>query len=329
MSDILGQIVENHSNATLSQWLDEWINTYCINLKEQTISSYKQSIRCHIKRVLGDIKLVDLSTQMIQLFYNSLNIGTDIKKPLSAKTIKNIHGVLHKALDIAKRLNYISKNPADLAILPKTTQKLIKPLSHKQLSQFLSYVKGSKYENVYLTAVFTGMRESELIGLTWDCVKFDTGELLVEKQLIKEKKAGGKYKFAPLKNSKTRVINPPKFIMDLLYRIYKDRNTTVLKISKFVFCNTDGTHFTQAGVYDYFKRSCKKLGFGTARFHDLRHTFAVISIEAGDDYKTIQNNMGHYSASFTLDVYGFCTNEMRLKSSQRLDNYYNEMVVNR
>lgn len=329
MSNILNFIVEDHSNIILSQWMDEWINTYCINLKEQTVSSYKQAIRCHITRVLGDIKLVDLSTQMIQLFYNSLNVGTDIKNPLSAKTIKNIHGILHKSLDIAKRLDYIEKNPADLVILPKTPQKLIKSLSHKQLSQFLNYVKGSKYEYIYLTAIFTGMRESELIGLTWDCVKFDTGELIIEKQLIKEKQAGGKYKFSSLKNSKTRILNPPEFIMNLLYQIYINTNTIKLKMSKFVFCNFDGTHFTQSGVYNYFKKTCQKLGFGTARFHDLRHTFAVISIEAGDDYKTIQNNMGHYSASFTLDVYGFCTNEMRIKSSKRLESYYKKMVVNR
>lgn len=57
---------------TLKQWLNEWIELYCINLKENTYTSYKQIIQCHISRVLGDMPLNELSVKDIQIFYNKL-----------------------------------------------------------------------------------------------------------------------------------------------------------------------------------------------------------------------------------------------------------------
>ena len=57
------------------------------------------------------------------------------------------------------------------------------------------------------------------------------------------------------------------------------------------------------------------------RFHDLRHQYAVISIKNGDDIKTVQGNLGHATAAFTLDIYGHVTEEMKKASSNRMENY--------
>ena len=64
-------------------------------------------------------------------------------------------------------------------------------------------------------------------------------------------------------------------------------------------------------VTDHFKVVLKEHGLRPVRFHDLRHTYAVISIKNGDDIKTVQNNLGHATASFTLDVYGHVTEQMK------------------
>ena len=63
------------------------------------------------------------------------------------------------------------------------------------------------------------------------------------------------------------------------------------------------------------------MGFPDLRFHDLRHQYAVISIKNGDDIKTIQGNLGHATAAFTLDVYGHVTEEMKRDSADRMENY--------
>ena len=64
-----------------------------------------------------------------------------------------------------------------------------------------------------------------------------------------------------------------------------------------------------------------KAGYPDARFHDLRHSYAVASLRAGDDIKTVQSNLGHHTAAFTLDVYGHVTEEMKRASADRMEKF--------
>ena len=91
--------------------------------------------------------------------------------------------------------------------------------------------------------------------------------------------------------------------------------------TNFVFTNSEGNVLSYRTVYDCFKRIVKSMGCPNFRFHDLRHQYAVISIGNGDDIKTLQSNLGHATAAFTLDVYGHVTDEMRKKSSSRMEEY--------
>ena len=86
-----------------------------------------------------------------------------------------------------------------------------------------------------------------------------------------------------------------------------------------VFTNKYGDRLSYRTAYDCFKRVVKKIGVPEIRFHDLRHTYAVISIKNGDDIKTVQHNLGHATAAFTLDVYGHVTDQMKRASSDRME----------
>ena len=77
----------------------------------------------------------------------------------------------------------------------------------------------------------------------------------------------------------------------------------------------------KSSVYRAYKNIVKSIGRPDARFHDLRHTFAVASIRSGDDIKTIQGNLGHATASFTLDIYGHVTMQMKQASAARMEEY--------
>ena len=69
----------------------------------------------------------------------------------------------------------------------------------------------------------------------------------------------------------------------------------------------------------------KDLGLSDKRLHDLRHSYAVAALVAGDDIKTVQENMGHHSAAFTLDVYGHVTEEMKQESAKRMDSFISNL----
>jgi len=314
-------IYKDPTNITVGEWLDIWLEEYNNSIKPYTRKAYEMNIRVHLKPGLGATKLTALNVPTVQRFYN--------KKldSLSAKSIKNLHGILHSALKQATAIGYIRNNPADNISLPKATKQEIKPLDSTQIKQFLMEIKGHTYEYVYIVALFTGMRESELLGLTWDCVDFEKGQILVKHQLQKD---GTRRYFATLKNGKTRTITPAELVMQTLAT--QKRKQIIEKsiagdlwqevdVENLVFTNPFGKYLTAMTVYKHYKQIVNRLGIPDKRLHDLRHSYAVAALMAGDDIKTVQENMGHHSAAFTLDVYGHVTDEMKKESAKRMDSF--------
>ena len=315
------------SKLTLGQWLDIWEAEYLGDIKPLTLASYKRTVKNHIKPALGAIKLQALSAHEIQGMYNAAQRGD---KPLAPKTIKNLHGVTHKALQQAVELGYIKFNPADACKLPRAEKRDIKPLDEQQIKAFLQIISGHKFEYLYLVTLFTGMREGEVLGLTWDCIDFKAGTVLINKQLIKNRDEAGEFELASTKNGKSRKITPAPFVM----RILKDQQQKQLEErfrAQGAWCNdwnlvfTDelGGHLSAVTVYNNFKRLAKQAGFPEARFHDLRHSYAVAALQSGDDIKTVQENLGHHAAAFTLDVYGHVTERMKEDSAARMEAFIN------
>ena len=94
-----------------------------------------------------------------------------------------------------------------------------------------------------------------------------------------------------------------------------------------MFTNEIGGHLSPVTVYGCFKRRVDAIGCPDVRFHDLRHSYAVINIENDVDFKTISESMGHFSVAFTLDVYGHVTDKMRKDSADRLQAFIDEIGV--
>ena len=316
------------NKTTVSQWMDTWHAEYLGAVKLSTVSSYEATIRNHIKPGLGAIKLEALTTQDIQEFYNARQKGDETREPLAPKTIKNIHGVLHKALEQAMLNGLIRNNPADPCVLPRRPKQKVKPLNEEQITKLIKALKGHKYENLILTTLFTGLREGEVCGLQWDCVNLETGTILVDKQLQSLRKSvrgnGDKYALVPTKNGKERHLTIAPFVVELLKKekAKQDANRAyyedLYEESGLVFTDESGHRITPQAAYRAFKLVVTELGMPQARFHDLRHSYAVASLRSGDDAKTVQENLGHATAAFTLDVYGHVTEQMKTESANRM-----------
>ena len=205
---------------TVNEWLDIWLKDYQIGVKDSTAYLYERQAKLYLRPALGNIPLETLKAHTIQRLYNSLSQEHDGQPALSAKTIKNIHGVLHKALQQAVLLNYIRYNPTTACVLPKIVKKEIHPLTDQQAAQLLNLLKGSKYEIPLTVDLFTGLREGELLGLMWDCVDFEKGTLLINKQLRRSQRKGGTYYFSPPKNNKSRCLTLAPSVIQL-FRLQK------------------------------------------------------------------------------------------------------------
>lgn len=88
-----------------------------------------------------------------------------------------------------------------------------------------------------------------------------------------------------------------------------------------VFTDPLGCPLSRRTLYTNFKRIVASIGLPETRFHDLRHTFAMLSLQNGDDVKTVQEAVGHATAAFTLDVYGHVSQRMKQESANRMQAY--------
>ncbi len=315
------------SHMTVSQWMDIWQTEYLGRIKHSTKASYKAIIKNHIKPNLGAAMMVSLTPHQIQLFYNRLHSPTDGSKPLSPKTITNIHTVLHKALQQAVLNNILCMNSCDGCVLPKIVRKEIFPLDEAQITAFLRAIKGHRFESLFITTIFTGLREGEVCGLLWDCVDLENGTMLINKQLQKLRQTGGKYCLLPTKNNKGRLITLPPFVVSVLEQVKNQQAENRLYVDNgFVFTDSLGHHLSPQVVYRDFKKVATDIGCPNARFHDLRHTYAVAAIGAGDDIKTLQENLGHATTAFTLDVYGHLTQKMKQESANRMERFIQQVA---
>lgn len=317
----------------LSEWLDIWLSEYLGSVKPHTKKSYGAVAENHIKPALGKKQLQELTPILIQQFVNHLQNQKDTEKPLNPKTVKNIHGVLHSALQQAVRIGYLKTNPAGLTILPKRSNAEITPLQDEQVTRFLQVIKGHPFERVYLVDLFTGIRQSEILGLKWEDIDFEHGQITIRRQLQFLGHKYGGYRFTTPKNNKIRQIIPAKLVMDVLKRQRIRQMEQRLAAGPawdnsddLVFTDELGHHLKHDLVYRRLKRIFADMGIPSLRFHDLRHSYAVLSIQAGDDIKTVQENLGHYSAAFTLDVYGHVTEGMKRESAERMERFIEKLA---
>ena len=165
------------------------------------------------------------------------------------------------------------------------------------------------------------------MGLTWDCVAFEHQTLLINKQHNRAK-GEKEFHFSSLKTEKVRSLTVTDEVMDALRR--QQRRQAAWKAAagelwsnpdNLVFTTEFGRYVNNKTLYMNFKRVMRSLGLSELRFHDLRHTFAVNSLKAGDDIKTVQENLGHATASFTLSTYAHATPGMKRESANRMGQY--------
>lgn len=330
------------SKMTVAQWLQEWQENYLGNVKDSTREQYAANIKNNIVPYISAVLLIDLAPHMIQHLYNNLQKphcipggkGKKIKRPpVSPKTIKNVHGTLHKALKQALLLGYIKSNPADAVVLPRVEKHEVNFLHDESIPALLEAVKGDRFESVYRVALFTGLRQGEILGLTWDAVDFEAGVLRIDKQL-QGFITGSEYSLVSTKNGRTRRIKVAPYVLDILRQERQTQRLNRLKACAawsndldLVFTDPLGRPLSRRTLYTNFKKLVASIGLPETRFHDLRHTFAMLSLQNGDDVKTVQEAVGHATAAFTLDVYGHVSQRMKQESANRMQAYIESLSV--
>ena len=232
----------------------------------------------------------------------------------------------------AVRCGHLKSNPTDLAVLPKRTKVEIHVLDSAKMAEFFKVIEGHQYQYLYLLDLFTGMRQSEPLGLQWQDIDFERKTLEVKRQLQYLGYSHGGYQYTTPKSNKARSIALPDRAVEALRRQRALQNEMKLALGEawsnpdgLVFTNELGEHLKHDVVYRNLKRIFAAMGVPDLRFHDLRHSYAVLSLQSGCDIKTVQENLGHYAAAFTLDTYGHVTEQMRREGAEKINRFLDKL----
>lgn len=261
---------------TVKDWLTEWLDLYRSSVKRGSKAQCETIVELHLIPRIGSILLKDLTPMDIQR-----QVIAPLTKIRSPKTIHNIHGVLHKALEQAVMLHYITTNPANGCDLPRIPKKeTIKPLDKADIKCLLSKLDGDPEEYLFKVALVTGLRSGELIGLTWDCVDFENSVIRITHQMTSPRKPGEEYEIEETKSSNYRTLSPAPIVFQWLklQKAKQEKEKQTLgkawnsgRYKNLVFTMLNGSHYTQSWVYKMFQRVLKSAGLGHYRVHDLRH----------------------------------------------------------
>lgn len=205
----------------------------------------------------------------------------------------------------------------------RQTRKEIQALSPEQARAFLKTASGGRLEALYLLAIHTGLRQSELLGLKWEDVDLEAKRLSVRRILSAAKNGPT---FTTPKNNKSRCVRLTLGATEALQAHRQRQVEEREKLGKpwrdhgLVFCSQVGTPLNRNNIHTRsFKPLVARAGLPpTLRFHDLRHTFATLMLKGGEHPKVVQEMMGHATINITLDTYSHVLPDMQDKAADRL-----------
>ena len=170
----------DRSRLTVGQYLmDHWMPTRGAQLRPSTVEAYTIAVNKWIIPTLGAVRLQLLDPAMVSQF-----IGSMLAEGRSPKYVRNIHGVLRKALADARRLGLIRSNPAADVELPQVRRGELRAWDSDQIGRFLGHVESDRLGPLWRFLIATGVRRGEALGLRWSDVDLDTATVMIRRQRV-------------------------------------------------------------------------------------------------------------------------------------------------
>lgn len=302
------------------EWLDFWYQNYVKpQIRPTTQANYEAKIYQHIIPELGKVPLNQLAQKDLQQFYARMKtsgwlIRTEqFGKGLSDSMVRGLHAARRSALEKAVQEELIRTNPAVGCKLPPKRGREMQVLGREELQRFLIQAQTEGYYELFLLDLCTGLRRGELLALQWDDLDFKSGTLTVNKRVY-EVKGQLRVSVPKTRASIRRLVLPPGVVEVL--RQYRE---TVNSRWMFPSPVKEDTPMTPGAVRRWLQIILERAGCKRIRFHDLRHTFATLSLENGMDVKTLSSMLGHVSAATTLDIYTHVTGDMQSEAAAKID----------
>ena len=332
-----GRSVINNS-VTVSEWFESWMEVHKYQvIRNNTKSYYTTVFRKHIEPSLGKKKLNDVTQISIKALIKDLD-----KNGYRYETKNKVRIMLLDMFDKALIDNFVLKNPCKGVKVVRDEEKDIRVLTRDEQTEFFDCCKGTFYDNLFIVAVSTGLRQGELCALTWDDIDLEKKEISVTKTLLYQKLDGD--------TKKTFHINPPKtktskrkVPINKQCEIIQRNNVMSRKSAKplegfeeLLFTTKYGTPICDQIMIDAIHRIVDEINLCRDELeqmekfssHCFRHSFATRCFEANIPPKTVQTYLGHATLRMTMDLYTSVLSLQQQEDMEKLENLLDGIFEN-
>jgi len=309
------------SRMTLNEYAVVWLEQVRHRIAATTLASYTNAMSAYILPTLGPTPLRELSTSRLQEWVNTLRESGKVGggyggarragKPLSPKSIRNIHGVLHSALDRAVILKHLAANPADNIELPRKEKREMKAYDADQLAAILQAADADKrWAGIWWLLFMAGIRRGEILGLTWEHVNLDARTVRIELNRIRVGKVD--VVKAPKTEKGRRTIELDEVTIDLLREWRTAQMAERLASGSgwlggdlttcYVVTEPNGSPTHSSSFGRRYRALLKRAGVPIYALHEARHT-SITQLAPILSAHALSRRAGHSSVAFTYDRY--------------------------
>jgi integrase len=289
---------------------------------------------------LGGTQLRDVRPQQLNLLYARLQAsgrrGAHPGGPLSPRTVRYVHTIVHRVFRDAERWGLVPGNPARFALPGRanasgrreqttwTVEDVRAFLAASRSHRGRGHEVGDRMYGGWVLLITTGLRRGELLGLRWADIDFDRKLFSVRQTAVLEYHNGRRTVVfgKPKTNSGRRVVALDAGTIAILrehrIQLLEERLAAgeAWEEHDLVMPNRDGRPFDPEYFSREFRSRLQRYGVPDIRLHDLRHTHATLALEAGVHPKVVSERLGHSGVAITLDLYSHVSVHMQSEAAE-------------
>lgn len=299
------------TGTTLNDFLTRYVDTVtALHAEPNTLRTYRSRIRNHIAPRIGHITLDKLTPAHLAGMYAAMAAAG-----ASSRTIRHCHAILHVALQQALLWGEVYRNVVDMVKGPTVRQKRWAVWTNAQAVTFLNAIEADRLVALYHVAIATGMRQGELLGLKWADVDWLRGSLEVQRSITRDGTVQREKDTKTEAGRRLIAVGPETLTILRAHKTRQDGERDAAGKAwaekDLIFCRLDGGYYSDTTLRWQWRKTVKRLGLPTMRFHDLRHFHATLLLRAGVHPAIVAQRLGHASVAVTMNVYSHVTPDMQ------------------
>ena len=322
----LGVFAQPKKAETFRAYAERWLKTEALQrCKISTVDFYEDYLKRYVWPLFGTKEITAISRDAVKEFTGSL-----CTRGLAKNTIRLAVAALRVVLSAAVEDGILVSNPAAKLgrfIETEKPEHQAMAMEPEEVDQFLAAVRGfcPQYHPLFMIAVRAGLRQGEILGLKWGDFQFGQGEH-DENRYVLVQRRWYRGRFSTPKGKRDRRVDVSRELRHVLLELRDQRLLEAYQqgrssiVDDLLFPGEDGKPLrARKLVESYFLPSLERAGLRRFRFHDLRHTFGSLLMEAGAPLPYVKDQMGHSSIQITADKYVHLIPRRNVHFIDRLD----------